>query len=161
MKIQQSHSWACIWTKLYLKTKHVHCESTVIKKDTRIPAALFTRAKTWKQPKCPITDEWIKTWYTYTMEHYSAIRNNEIMPFPTTRKQLEILILGEVKSERETQLPYDITYMWHLNLGTNNPLYKTESDSQTQRTDLWLPRGRGEVVGCTGSMGLGDANYYV
>ena len=45
-------------------------------------AALFTIAKTWKQPKCPLTDEWIKKmWYIHTMEHYSAIKKNEIMPF--------------------------------------------------------------------------------
>ena len=37
-------------------------------------AALFTIAKTWKQPKCPLTDDWIKTWYVYTMEYHSAIK---------------------------------------------------------------------------------------
>ena len=45
-------------------------------------ATLFTIAKTWKQPKCPLTKEWIKKmWYTYTIEYYSAIKKNEIMPF--------------------------------------------------------------------------------
>ena len=53
--------------------------------------------------------------------------------------KLEILILS--KSERERQIPDDITYMWNLNYGTNEPIYKTETDSQTQRTELWLPRG--------------------
>ena len=47
-------------------------------------AALFTIAKTWKQPKCPLTDEWIKMSYIYTVEYYSAIKKNEIMPVVTT-----------------------------------------------------------------------------
>ena len=60
------HSWACVQTKL------------LIEKDTStsmFAAALFTIAKTWKEPKCPSTDEWIKkVWYIYTIENYSAIK---------------------------------------------------------------------------------------
>ena len=49
-----------------------------------------------------------------------------------------------MKSERERQVPNDITYMWILKYCTNEPTYKTEIDSQTWRTDLWLPRGERE-----------------
>ena len=56
----------------------IYLEKIILGKDTDIPmfiAALFTIAKTWKQPKCPLTEEWIKKmWYIYTMEYYSAIK---------------------------------------------------------------------------------------
>ena len=59
--------------------------------------ALFTVARTWKQPKCPSTEEWIKKmWYIYTMEYYSAINRNKIVSFTATWMDLEIVILSEV-----------------------------------------------------------------
>ena len=65
-------------------------------------AALFTIVKTWKQPKCPSTDEWIqKMGYIYTMEYYSAIKKNKIMPFSTTWMELETLILSEVSQKKK------------------------------------------------------------
>ena len=75
-------------------------EKTIIQKDTCTPmfiAALSTIAKTWKQPKCPSTEEWIKKlWYIYTMDYYSAIKRNEIGSFVETWMDLEIIILNEV-----------------------------------------------------------------
>ena len=60
-------------------------------------AALFTIAKTWKQPKCPSTEEGIKKmWHMYTMEYYSATKKNKIMPFAATWMDMEIIILSEV-----------------------------------------------------------------
>ena len=64
--------------------------------------ALFTIAKTWKEPECPSTDEWIKKmWYIYTMEYYLAIRKNEIMPFAATWMGLEMIILSEVSQKEK------------------------------------------------------------
>ena len=64
-------------------------------------AALFTIAKTWKQSKCPSTDEWIKMWYIYTMEYCSAIKKNKIMPSVATRMELEILLSEVSQSEKD------------------------------------------------------------
>ena len=64
-------------------------------------AALLTIAKTWKQPKCPWTEEWIKKMcFIYTMEHYLAVKNNEIMPFAAAWMDLEIVILSEVRQRK-------------------------------------------------------------
>ena len=61
---------------------HIYPEKTIIQKEsctTMSIAALFTIGRTWKQPKCPSTGEWIKKmWHIYTMEYYSAIKRNEI-----------------------------------------------------------------------------------
>ena len=63
------------------------------------------------------------------MEYYSAIEKNEIMPSAATWMDPEIIILSEV-SEKERQIPYDITYMWNLKYDTNELIYKIETDSQ-------------------------------
>ena len=73
--------------------------------------ALFTTARTWKQPKCPSTDEWIKKmWSTYIMEYYSAMKKNEIMPFAATWMDLEIIILSEVSQTEKDK--YHMIYLY-------------------------------------------------
>ena len=64
-------------------------------------AAVFTIAKIWKQTKCPSTEEWIKKmWYICTMEYYSAIKKNEILPFATTWMDLESIMLSEINQTK-------------------------------------------------------------
>ena len=66
--------------------------------------ALFTIAKTWKQLKCPLTEEWTKKiWYIYKMEYYSAIKKNKIMPFTATCIELETLILSEISQKENNK----------------------------------------------------------
>ena len=76
--------------------------------------ALFIIAKMWKQHKCLLIDEWIKNmWYKYTVEYYSAIKKNEIVPFAAKWRDLEIIIPSRVR-----QIPYHITYLWNLKYDT-------------------------------------------
>ena len=78
----------------------IHPEETIIQKESctkMFIAALFTIARTWKQPKCPPTDEWIKKmWHIYTMEYYSSIKRNEIELFVVRWMDLETVIQSEV-----------------------------------------------------------------
>ena len=77
-------------------------------------AALFTTARSWKQPKCPSTDEWIKKkWYIYTMEYYSAIKKNEIGAFVETWMNLETVLQSEI-SQKEKNKYHINAYMWKL-----------------------------------------------
>ena len=68
----------------------------------------------------------------------------KLSPFAATRVGLEMIILSQVKSDRERQKSHDITYMWNLRKDTNELIYKTETDSQTQKTNLLLPKGKRE-----------------
>ena len=65
-------------------------------------------------------------WYIYTMEYHSAIKKNDIMPFIATWMELETLILSEM-SERQRQIPYDITYNWNLIYSTNEHFHRKEN----------------------------------
>ena len=64
------------------------------------------------------------------------------------------------KSDRERQISYDITYMWNLKYDTNEPIYETETESRTWRTDWSLPMGRGLEEGWSGRLGLADVSFY-
>ena len=82
----------------------IYPEETKIEKDTYIPlfvAALFTTARTWKQPRCPSTDEWIKKlWYIYTMEYYSTIKRNTFESVLMRWINLEPIIWSGVRKRR-------------------------------------------------------------
>ena len=80
----------------------IYPEETKTGKDTCIPlftAALFTIASTWKQPRCPSTDEWIKLWYIYTMEYYSAIKRSTFESVLMRWMNLERIIQSEVSQK--------------------------------------------------------------
>ena len=82
-------------------------EKTIIKKGTCTPmffAELFTIGRSWKQLKCPSTDEWIKKmWYIYAMEYYSAIKRNKIGSFVETWMDLETVTHGEVNQKEKNK----------------------------------------------------------
>ena len=139
-------SWACIQTKLSLKKTYALICSLL----------LFTIAKAWKQPKCQLTDEWIKKmWYIYTMEYYSAIKKNKIMPFAATWLELEILIPSEVSQQEK-----DRYHIIILKYGTGEFIYRTETDSDKNSRHV-VTKGEGEGAGRTGSLGLINANSYI
>ena len=97
---------------LYKKINKIHTHAHT--KDTCTPvfiAAVFTIARSWKQPKCPSTDKWIKKmWYIYTMEYYSAIKRNEIGSFVETWVDLEAVIQSEV-SQKEKNKYHALTHI--------------------------------------------------
>ena len=85
----------------------IYPEKTIIQKEActkMFIAALFTIARTWKQPKCPSTDEWMrKMWHIYTMEYYSAIKRNEIELFVVRWMDLESVIQSEVSQKEKNK----------------------------------------------------------
>ena len=96
--------------------------------------ALFTIVKSWKKPKCPLTDDWIrKMWYIYTMEYYSARKKNKIMPFAATWMELETLILSEVSQKKKDKY-HMISHIWNLVHGTNEPFHRKENHGHGEQT---------------------------
>ena len=80
------------------------------------------------------------------------------MPFAITWIDIEIIILSEVS---QRQIPYDITYVWNLKYNTSKLIYEKEADSQTQKTNLQLPKGKCVREGQIRRLGLADSNYYI
>ena len=114
--------WKTVWRFLRkLKTElpydpaipllGIYLDKTIIQKDTGTPmfkAALFTIAKTWRQPKCPLTEERMKKmWYIYSIKYYSVIKKNETVASASVRMQLDIIMLSEVSLKRKTNT------VWH------------------------------------------------
>ena len=94
----------------------IYPEETKIEKDTCIPlfiAALFITARTWKQPRCPLTDEWIKLWYIYTVEYYSAIKRNAFESVLMRWMNLEPIIQSEV-SQKEKDKYCILTHIYGI-----------------------------------------------
>ena len=92
----------------------IHTKETRIERDTCTPvftAALFIIARTWKQPRCPSADKWIrKRWYIYTMEYYSAIKKNTFESVLMRWMKLEPIIHSEVSQKEKYQ--YNIINMY-------------------------------------------------
>ena len=110
-------------------------------KETRIPlfiAALFKIARTWKQPRCPLTDKWIKKlWYIYTMEYCSAIKRNTFESVLMRQMNLESIIQSEV-SQKEKDKYLILIHLYGIQKnGTEELFYRAAMEKQTQRIDLW------------------------
>ena len=120
--------WKTVWRflqKLGMKPPYdpaipllgIYPEETKIEKDTCTPlsiAGLFTIVRTWKQPRCPLTDEWIKKqWYIYTMEYYSAIKRNAFELVLMRLVNLEPVIKTEV-SQKEEDKYHILTHIYGI-----------------------------------------------
>ena len=110
--------WKMVWrflNKLGIKPPYdpamplldIDPEKTINQKDTYTPvfiAALFTIARTWKQTRCPLTDDWIKLWYIYTMDNYSAIKRNTSESVLMRWMHLEPIIQREVSQKNKYRI---------------------------------------------------------
>ena len=120
--------WKTVWrflTKLGIKPPYdpaipllgTYPEETKIERDTRMPlfiAAHFTIARTWKQPRHPSTDEWIKKlWCIYTKEYYSAIKRNSFESVLMRWMNLEPIIQSEV-SQKEKEKYHILTHIYRI-----------------------------------------------
>ena len=143
--------WKTVWSflkKLKIELSYdpaivlqaIYPEKTITQKDTCTPvfiAALFTVARTWKQPKCPATEGWIKKmWYIYTMEYYSAIKRNGIGSFVEMWMDLETVIQRHscISQTREIKTGFPAISEFCLLIGFTPALCLLPSDSVLVQT---------------------------
>ena len=100
-------TWQLAFPRASDSRMYIHIKETRIERDTCTPMyipALFTIARTWKQPRCPLADEWIrKLWYIYTIEYYSAIKKNTFESVLMRWMKLEPVIQSEVSQKEKHQ----------------------------------------------------------
>ena len=133
---EQSHFQACP-------------EETKIEKETCVPVfteALCTTVRTWKQPRCPLTDKWIKKlWYIYTVEYYLAMKRNTSESVLMRWMNIEPIIQSEVSQEEKNECLI-LTHIYGIQKdGTDEFIWRAAMEKQTQRTDL-LTQGWGRNV---------------
>ena len=144
--------WEIVWwllKKLVIKPPYdpaipllnIYPEETKIERDTCIPlfiVALLTIARTWNQPRCPSTDEWIKLlWYIYTMEYDSAIKRNTVESVLMRWMNLEPIIQSDV-SQKEKDKYRILMHIYRIyKNGTEEFIYRETMEKQTYRIDLW------------------------
>ena len=112
----------------------IHTEETRIEKDTCTPifiASLFTIARTWKQPRCPLADKWIrKLWYMYTMEYYSPVKKHTLESVLRRWVKLEPIIDSEVSQKEKHQYSV-LRHIYEIQKdGNNDPICKTAKERQ-------------------------------
>ena len=127
----------------------IHTEETRLERDSCtlvFITALFTVARTWKQPRCSSADEWIrKLWYIYMMEYYSAIKKNAFESVLMRWMKLEPIIQSEVSQKEKHQ--YSIlthTYGIYKD-GNDNPVCEIAKETQMYRTVFWALWERARV----------------
>ena len=132
---QHSHYWAYTQRKSQFKKTHApQCS---------LQHYIQTEARTWKLPKCPSIDEWMKkTWYIYTMEYYSAIKRNEFEIVGVRCMNLELVKQSEVSQKQKNKYCILIHLCGIQKNSTNEPICRKGMATQTQRMDLWAQRGR-------------------
>ena len=120
---------------------------------TMFIVALFTIARSWKQPTCPSTDKWIKKmWYIYTMEYYSAIKRNETGSFVESGWIQRLSYRVKLSQKQKNKYCILMHICGTQKNGTDELVCRAEIEAQMQRTNVWTPRG--ESGGGSGGGGM-------